>query len=375
MKLALIAPAPIPANTANSIQIMKMAQAFVRLGHELRVYAGGRNPGINWGEMARHYGLNERIEIEWLPRTPFFRGYDYAWRAVGAARGWGAEWIYTRLPQAAALASRQGVPTLFEVHDLPAGRMGPRLLRAFLGGAGAKRLVVITRALGDALARQYAMPEKEGFLQVAPDGVDLERYADLPSPEGARAALDLPQGFTAGYTGHLYEGRGVELLLELAERLPGMHFLLVGGQAEAVDALRKQAAERGIQNLRLTGFVPNAELPQYQAACDALLMPYQARVAASSGGDIAPFLSPMKMFEYLACGRPILASDLPVLAEVLNAENALSLPAEDVDAWTDALRRVREDRELAKRLAEGARMAARGYSWEKRAERILAGLV
>jgi len=92
-------------------------------------------------------------------------------------------------------------------------------------------------------------------------------------------------------------------------------FLLAGGEPEDVAALREKSANLGLSNVILTGFIPNADLPIYQAACDILLMPYQSQVAASSGGDIARYLSPMKLFEYLACGKPILSSDLPVLRE------------------------------------------------------------
>jgi glycosyltransferase involved in cell wall biosynthesis len=120
--------------------------------------------------------------------------------------------------------------------------------------------------------------------------------------------------------------------------------------------------------------VPNAVIADYQAACDVLLMPYQRRVAASSGGDIARYLSPMKAFEYLACGRPILSSDLTVLQEVISSTNAILLPPEDVDAWVAAL--VDLDANPARRQALGrqARLDARRYTWEARARRILEGL-
>ncbi len=117
----------------------------------------------------------------------------------------------------------------------------------------------------------------------------------------------------------------------MAECLPEVTFLLVGGDPEDVGRLQAQA--KGLKNVILTGFIPNVDLPLYQAACDVLLMPYQRQVAASSGGDIARYLSPMKLFEYLACGRAILCSDLPVLHEVLNPENAVLLPPDDTQAW------------------------------------------
>jgi glycosyltransferase involved in cell wall biosynthesis len=126
-----------------------------------------------------------------------------------------------------------------------------------------------------------------------------------------------------------------------------------------------------LENLTLLGFISNTRLPLYQAACEALLMPYQRQVAASSGGDIARYLSPMKVFEYLACGRAILSSDLPVLREVLNPENAILLPMEDIDAWATAIRNLQENPVFCARLAEQARRDAQKYSWEARARHIL----
>ncbi|MCI0519090.1 MAG: glycosyltransferase [Chloroflexi bacterium] len=373
MKIALAAPTHLPARRANTVQVMKMAQALTVLGHEVRLAAPQRpDQPVSWNELARHYGLHSPFSVEWLPAHPALRRYDYGLRVLAWARRWQADLLYTRLPQAAALGSLLGLPTLFEAHDLPQGRMSVWLLRAFLRGRGARRLAAITRALADDLAALGAPPP---FTQVAPDGVDLERYQDLPSPEEARRRLGgrlRPERFTAGYTGHLYTGRGAELILRLAARLPQMDFLLAGG--EAADIAHFQAQAQGLENVFFAGFVPNADLPRYQAACEALLMPYQFRVAASSGGDISRYLSPMKLFEYLACGRAIVSSDLPVFREALHDGNALLLPADDLDAWTSALRALQGDPALRRRLSEQAQRDAQKYTWEARAVRLLEGL-
>jgi glycosyltransferase involved in cell wall biosynthesis len=211
---------------------------------------------------------------------------------------------------------------------------------------------------------------------IAPDGVDLERYQDLRSPEESRQSLPpafrfSPSAFVAGYSGHLYSGRGVQLILDIAANLPEVTFLLVGGEPEDVVHLRAESQKRSLNNIFLTGFIPNADLPLYQASCDILLMPYQKRVAASSGGDIANYLSPMKVFEYLACGRVILSSDLPVLREVLNDRNSLLLPPDDPAVWVAAIRNLRSNPQLRQALSAQAIKDAQQYSWETRAAKIL----
>ena len=392
MKLTLIAPTEIPARRANTLQVMKMAQALVNLDHQVWLAAPSPAPGktgkigaVSWEELAHHYGLITPFPIEWLTYHPSLRRYDYAWKAVRRAQNQHADLVYTRLPQAAWLAAQRGLGTILEVHDLPQGRMGTWLFRHFLNSPGAKRLVVITQALADDLSYHFKVQLSEPFTLVAPDGVDLARYERLPQPpearrqlaqarpDGALASLP-PDQFTIGYTGHLYPGRGRELMLELAARLPEMAFLIVGGEPREVETLQAEIRQRGLNNLISAGFVPNAELPLYQAACEALLMPYQHKVEASSGGDISRYLSPMKLFEYLASERPIISSDLPVLQEVLNPQNAILVPTDDLQAWEGAIRRVQADPEGRRRLAQQARSDAEHYTWERRASRILENL-
>lgn len=385
-----------------------MAQALVLNGHEMHLVAPGVPPNEDLSPtysshlFQHHYGLTVEFPITWLPAHARFRGYDFALRAVRFARRLGADLLYTRHPQTAALSSLLGQPTILEIHDLPQGQ-GKTLLRTYLKGRGQRRLIAITKALANDLNTQYALRNS----LILPDGVDLSRYRDLPTPETARALLSPhfplpsspfllpPSQFTIGYTGHLYPGRGTDLLLALAARLPEFHFLLVGGNPEDVEKLKAQigkgqeANQQTNQpanqptnnsppppppNLTLTGFIPNADLPRYQAACDLLLMPYQRHIAASSGGDIAPYLSPMKLFEYLAAGRAILSSDLPVFREVLNPDNAVLLPPDDANAWVNAIRDLHAHPEKRAALGARARQDAEKYTWEARAAKMLDGL-
>jgi glycosyltransferase involved in cell wall biosynthesis len=140
-----------------------------------------------------------------------------------------------------------------------------------------------------------------------------------------------------------------------------------------VAAWKERLAEQNITNIRLTGFIENRQLPLYQAAADILLMPYERKVAGSSGGDTAGFASPMKMFEYMACERAIISSDLPVIGEVLNEHNAVLCPTEDVDAWVDALDTLLKDPERRRQLARQARLDVEAYTWLERARRSLEG--
>jgi glycosyltransferase involved in cell wall biosynthesis len=374
MRIAFISTSTIPSRTANAIQVMKVCNAFCALGHHVKLWVPGLNPDLNWDDLKSLYGLDYVFPIRWLRSPKFLKRYDFALRGVFAALLWKADLYYVWPLQAAALASRLNLPTILEVHDRPRGRFGPALLRLFLEANGAVRLLPITAAMCQWLAEFYKIDLTEPFALISPMGVDLDRYENLPNPIEAREQLGLPEGFTAGYTGHLYPGRGLDLLYQLAIRNPSIKFIWVGGEKEAIDSWRERVGNDGVNNLHIQGFVPNEKLPLFQAACEVLMMPYESEVSVSSGADTSAFASPMKVFEYLAAGRTILSSDLPVLLEILNSSNSVILSMDDVDAWSDTLKVLQHDAMKCQSLADRAKTDACQYSWIERAKRSIEDL-
>jgi len=374
MRIAVFSTARIPSRTANSIQVLKVCQALQDIGHTVRLWLPGAAARETWPEIASRYGIAGPIDIEWCGGVRWLRRYDYALRSFLRARIWGMDLCYAWPLQTAALASTLSAPTVLELHELPQGRFGPRLFRAYLRGRGARRLLPITASLRNQVAATYPLPPHPDFVHVAPMGVDLDRYQGLPEPHAARRRLGWPETLTIGYTGHLYAGRGIDLLLKLALVRPQLRFVVVGGEPTSVEHWRQEARSAGAANLEFVGFVPNADLPRYQSACDVLVMPSQRQMAGSSGGDIGGVASPMKVFEYLAAGRAILASDLPVFREVLSESNAFLAPPEDVDAWAQALDDLSAHPDRRARLGEQARRDATQYAWTARARRSLEGI-
>lgn len=375
MKIGCISPSRVPSNTANSIQVMKVCQSLVEIGHEVALWVPG-TAHAPWAELSRVYGLRNPFEVSWLPSKPRLKRYDFSASAVNKAVKWKADVIYTWLPQAAVLGQMRVLPVVLEVHDRPTGKLGPRLLKWSLKMHGRKRLAVITHALAGVLEKEFNLILDEKNLVIAPNGVDLARFEDLPDPAAARRQLGLPaERVTAVYTGHLYTGRGIELLFGLAQAFPQVHFLLVGGNPDAVECRRQQAAEAGLENFTLTGFVENQQLPLFQAAGDVLLMPYGRVIAGSSGGNSADICSPMKMFEYMASGRAILCSDLPVFHEVLNDQNAVFCEVENLDSWKAGMTNLVDNPDMMKNLGRQVKIDAMRYTWNSRSQTILKDLV
>lgn len=375
MRIVAITNSRIPSLTANSIQAMKVCDALARLDHEVILIAPRETPPASWEELASHYGLQHRFEVRWRSSIRVLRRLDFVWQAQSDAQRLEPDLIYTWLPQSAALAARRGYTVVLEMHADVGGLLGPWWLRRFWTRRGRRRLLVTTRALQAALERSTGLAFPAADVQVAPNGVDLERYAGLPRPEDARRELGLPDCPTAGFTGHFYRGRGMDLLYELARLLPHVNFLWVGGTAEGVQEWRVRLNSANVTNVTLTGFVENSRLPRYQAAADVLLMPYGRSVSSSSGQDIAEVINPMKMFEYMAAERAILTADLPSIREVLDARSAVFCTPGDVQAWKTALLALLQDGELRAKLARSARQEAEQHTWVARAQRALAGMI
>jgi glycosyltransferase involved in cell wall biosynthesis len=374
MKIVCISASFIPAKTANSIQVVKAAHALAALGHQVTLLVPGSNPA-NWEELQRHYGLHNPFEITWIPENLAFKRYDFACKAVKQAKLLKADLVYTWVLQAGVFALWRGMPAVLELHDRVTGRVGPWLFHRFCAAKTRKRLLTNTLALCQALAADFKLTSGTIDIFVAPNGVDLEHYQDLPSPSEARQSLGLPQRFTAGYSGHFYAGRGMDLMFRLAKALPDIHFLWVGGESADVEKWKDRLDDDGVSNITLTGFMEHTVLPIYQAAADVLLMPYGWQIAGSGGGDSAKIASPMKMFEYMAANRAIISSDLPVFHEVLDDRMAVFCPPDDLSAWIGALSHLRENPSTGQALGQAARKAVEAYTWQSRAENAIRGLI
>ena len=369
MNIVAIAGSTIPSDTANSVQVMKACQALVQIGHDVTLLVPGlKNTSV---DLRSHYGLETDFPIEWLSSSS---RRMFTWASVRRARALKAEIVYTWFPQSAVFSLVRRIPTVFEIHIQPTGFWGPMWHRVFAGMRGRKRLVSITHALVDLLESDFHMRLPPQQVVVAPNGVDLERFASLPDPVTARRQVGLREAPTLMCTGHLYKGRGAELFLALARTIPDAHFVWVGGRIEDIEFWRQRADRNSIYNVTFVGFIPNGSLPMYQAAADILLMPYSQSIMGSSGtADSAAVASPMKMFEYMASGRAIASAYLPVIHEVLNEQNAVFCKPDDINSWKTALERLLNDETLRDQLGKQARRDAQGYTWVARAGRIMNG--
>ena len=381
MKILYFADIRFPLERANGIQTMETCYALAGRGHEVRLavrpdtHAPARDP-------FEYYGLapNSRLIVERAPVSgpDLARRIGYLAFAAGRSVGGGrADIVMTRDLAVASLLLRLPArpPLVYESHGyapevsaaLPtlvstATPPGPSKLarlarRESYVWRHADGYVTITNGLASALDARLG---RRARLAVVPDGARL-------TPPGPRAPGTLAP-FTVAYAGHLYAWKGVDVLLEAIARLPEVHGLVIGGHEKEADLgrLKSLATRLGIDNrITFTGhLVPSAVPVQLQRA-HVLALPNPASAISTHS------TSPLKLFEYMAAGTAIVASNLPAIREVLTHEvNALLVTPGDADALATGITRLASDPPLRQQLGDAARTAVAEYSWDRRAERL-----
>ena len=384
MRVSYISLLDLPSRMAHAMQIMKNAQAWAKACPDFEFITcltpshARALPGL---DLAQLYGLGHKIPLcayalnlklgPWLggrlgPYDPLFSQRLYLRQAARRCARRGVELVYTRTYAAPRYTLPLGLPTLVETHS-PPGDPTPEkldLYRRVKEDPNLLGLVTISDQLRD-MFLEAGLPKEK--LLVLPDGADLDAFSPALSQAQARQRLGMAGSRPlAVYVGHLYDGRGVGHILDAAQALPQADFLLVGGHDQDVDRWRARARDQGLTNLALTGFVPNQMVPTYLWAGDILLMPYENSCPTSG------HMSPLKMFEYLAAGRAIVATDLPALRAVLrHGENAWLCGPDQAPPLIQAMGSLLDSPDLRRKLASGALASAREYSWDRRVERVL----
>lgn len=351
----------LPSSAANTVHVTKMATAFATLDIETTLVGLG-NHGTTPEVVRVAYGLPDTFDIR-LVRHDGLLGHRirYALKLLTAKWLPANAVIYTRVPKVAAMAALLRRPSVLELHHPPA-RSNKGYLDRHLCASNGGRLVVITETLKDWAIKELGIAPHR--VLVAHDGAD-------PFPRGVQPALPPTRRYRVGYLGHLYPGKGMEVITELAPRLPEIDFLVVGGTPE--DLRFWKTRTHRIDNIHFVGPVPHAETPSWLCAFDIALLPNQRAVGVSGGGgDIGRWTSPLKAFEYMSAGLPVIASDLENLREIFaDGETALLCPPDALDDWEVAVRRLVENPTLRRHLGGQARqLFLARYSWVERAQAI-----
>jgi glycosyltransferase involved in cell wall biosynthesis len=363
VKLVYVSGSAIPSRAANSVQTLRTCEALAARGVDVTLVAKCGDRASSDEEIWCRYGLTTRFELR---RVCFGsrRGLVPFLRAVSrtlAERS--PDVVFGRYVYALLWAAACGHRVAYEVHALPEVWWKRTAESLLFASARLVRVVAISHALGDAYRARHPRL-RERISVVADAAID-------PGPPQHVPFASEP--YRVGYSGGFYRGRGVERVVDLARRMPDLEFHLLGGSALDLEALVGEAPA----NVTCHGYVAPQAVAGWLASMDVLLAPYGARVAVfGGGGDISKWMSPLKIFEYMASGRPFVVTDLPVLREVLtDGRNCTLARSDDPAEWESHVRALAERPDHARALGERARRDfLAGHTWAARAQRIEAAL-
>lgn len=368
MKLIYIANNRIPTEKAHGIQIMQMCTAFSKYGAggiELELIVPRRINPIK-EDSFKYYGMEKTFKIKKLPCIDaipfdFILGNLSFW--IQTITFLISAKLYLAFKKYDILYTRERFASLFfknyflEIHSLP-----DRIKNFYKKLWGrAKKLIVMTGPMKEELIKKGVNPEK---IIVAPDSVDIKRFNVGVSKEEAREKIGLPQDKELViYTGHLFEWKGVDILAKSAELLQNALFIFVGGTEKDIFEFKNRFGK--IKNILVLGHKSYAEIPLYQRAADVLVLPNKEEERVSKF-----YTSPMKLFEYMVSQRPIVASDLPSIREVLNGENAILVKSNNSIDLAKGIEQALQDRNFASKISQQAFLDVQIYTWDERAKKI-----
>ena len=383
MNILYLSDIRFPLERANGIQTMETCYALSERGHNVQLIVRP-DTSLPARDPFEFYGLtpNSRLTFEYVP----VMGPPIARRAVYLAhvikrfldfRQWSM--IFTRDLGVAAmvlkLPSRLRAPVVYESHGYAPvfAETLPELVTGKESGSARKlrRLekrerqvwqcadgyVATTHVLVDELTRRFGPRERLVTLGNAAR-IESDPRVGSGTPSGPPIAV---------YAGHFYRWKGVDVFLEALAHVPDLRGLLVGGYPGDPDEARLRALARQLGiggRVTFTGLVPRAEVCRLVRSATVCVVP-------TVDTPSARYTSPLKLFEYMACGRPVIISDLPPIREVVEDEQtALLVPPGDVGKLADALRRVLADEVLAVQMTRRASEIVSKYSWVQRAESL-----
>jgi len=371
MKLIYISPLRYPSTKAGSIFSMRSCESFENEGVEVELWAPRRfNPEkgdpFYFHETKRVFKIKKFFTIDLI----LFGRVFYILMATTFAvsvflyalfRKKDGAIYYSHEEFALYLLTLITSRTVYEMHDF-VGRGW--LYRSFVRRISA--VVTTNDWKKDELAKRFDIaPER---ILVIPNAVDAEVFYSTVSQAEARKSLDLPQGITLVlYTGSLYSWKGVETLFAAAHELSSnTQIYFVGGGEEDVLRYRNLAESDRLANVHFAGNRPRAEVPLWLRSADCLVLPNTAKE------DISKFYtSPMKLFEYMASGVPIVASDLPSVRQVVDDSMVWFFAPDDTGSLAGAIRRAVDEKDESAKKVSLARSAVMQYSWERRAKNVL----
>jgi glycosyltransferase involved in cell wall biosynthesis len=369
MKLVYVANSRFPSEKAQSDQVMAMCRSFALLDHEVTLLVPDRKP-VQHDDPFAYYGVEPSFAFKRLPCVDAIR-----WLWLGRI----GLWIQTstflwslrkelRRLKPDVVFSRElyvfgapGIPgkRVWESHALHRSWWATRIAKSL------DAIVTLTRASRDRLVESGVVADR---VIVESDAVDPKMFEKKYDRQAVRRELGIPEdAYVCLYTGKfttMNMSKGLDESIEAVERLSrnGKNILLlaVGGTPQELE----RYSEKASSVVRLLGHQPQATLGKFYAVADLLLMPFPYTE------HYAYYMSPLKLFEYLMSGVPMVATDLPSVREIVSESSAFIAKPGDVESLEKEIRLAVDQPEEGKRRGEAAKQLSTRYTWMERARRI-----
>lgn len=374
MKILYISKSVIPSRTANSIQVMKMCQAFSDNGHEVVLLAPDLKTQYekNVDNIYKYYGVRKNFEIKKLWHPDIRSGALLYTLAIFFYLIFKKKYnlVYGRFLHGCYVAVLLKNKVIFESHERIFDNKNHRIIvfKKLIKNKYFKKLVVISNALKNMYLKKGFLNENK--IQVAHDGAD--NVVDL---NYKIKLLGSNKNLKVGYVGHLYKGKGMEVISLMANKLDkDIEIHIIGGLEKDIKLWKKKIISK---NVYFYGFVPHKEVSKYINAFDVCLLPNQKIIfpysfdsSKKNGVNISTFTSPLKLFEYMSHKKAIIASDLTVIREVLNRKNSILVKYNDIKSWISSIKKLKKLKNR-KLIANQALKDFYNYSWKNRASKLL----
>ncbi len=369
MKLIYIVNARIPTEKAHGIQITKMCEAFAGNGLDVELVVPWRFNKIRKNTFDYH-GVKKNFKIRRLPAmdVPFFnppfifrlKTFTFLISVLTYLFFQKKESvIYSRGEIVLGLVPFMKNRSVFwETHIRP-GNLD--LYKKVL--LGVKKIVVVTSYYKNELVQGFGLDPKKVIY--FPDGVDLKKFNIDTNKKEAREKLDLPQDKKIVLsTGNFLKWKGGDILFDVARQSKDFLFVFVGsGEKSDIERVKEKA--KGLNNVFFAGHREYEEIPVWLKSADVLVLTGTEKSEISKH-----YTSPMKLFEYMASKKSIVASEIESFLDVLNEQNSILVEPDNKDAMANGIRKALGDESLTKEISEKAFKDVQDYTWQKRAQVI-----
>ena len=372
LRIAYISEMRMPTEKAHGIQIMRTCESLSLAGAKVKLFYSNRkqsNHALKNLDPYKYFGVNNTFEMKslfyidvlslenfikpFLKPLMFLANLVFAFTTIISTKSWNPDIYYTRHWLSAFVLLFAGKSVVFELHRAGSYEFSKRALKAILLLSKIKKRFFITCISNELKNTLIDIGVSENKIEVLPDALPTYKLKNNYSENKIFE-------FEVLYTGHLYEGRGVDIFIQSSKLLPDINFTIVGGNEKDRKHLIKKLNPK--KNVKFVNHLSPSKIQKIQSNAKILVLP-QTDIHGQS---------PLKLFEYIAAKRPIIASDLTPIKEILDhKKTALLFKSGDYHQLANRISELVLNPELRNFLSKNASHKYKDWTWEKRSQKII----